>query len=70
MTTLTTMLGLTPLALGLGEGSEAQAPMARVVIGGLLSASLITLLVIPIIYTIFHPERKPREQPAGTLATV
>lgn len=67
MTTLTTMLGLTPLALGLGEGSEAQAPMARVVIGGLFSSTLITLIVIPIIYTIFHPQRQ--SQPAAALAT-
>jgi hydrophobic/amphiphilic exporter-1 (mainly G- bacteria), HAE1 family len=48
MTAMTTILGLLPLALGLGEGAEAQAPLARVVIGGLLSSTLITTLVIPI----------------------
>jgi HAE1 family hydrophobic/amphiphilic exporter-1 len=47
MTTLTTVVGLSPLALGLGEGGEVQAPMARVVIGGLVSSTLITLVVIP-----------------------
>jgi hydrophobic/amphiphilic exporter-1 (mainly G- bacteria), HAE1 family len=54
MTTLTTTFAMLPLALGVGEGAEAQAPMARAVIGGLLSASVITLFVIPIIYTMFH----------------
>ncbi len=53
MTTLTTVLGLFPLALGLGEGTEAQAPMATVVIGGLLLSTLLTLVFIPVVYTIF-----------------
>ena len=53
MTALTTMLALTPLAMGMGEGGEAQAPMARAVIGGLLSANLITLLLVPTVYSIF-----------------
>lgn len=53
MTTFTTVLGLLPLALGLGEGSEAQAPMATVVIGGLLSATFLTLVVIPVVYSVF-----------------
>jgi len=52
MTTLTTALALTPMAIGLGEGSELQAPMARVVIGGLLVSTLITLVFIPTVYTI------------------
>ncbi len=50
MTTITTILGLTPMALGLGEGGEMQAPMARVVIGGLTTSTLITLVIIPVIY--------------------
>jgi HAE1 family hydrophobic/amphiphilic exporter-1 len=50
MTTVTTVLGLTPMALGLGEGGELQAPMARVVIGGLTTSTLITLVFIPIVY--------------------
>jgi HAE1 family hydrophobic/amphiphilic exporter-1 len=54
MTTLTTALGLLPLAIGLGEGGEAQAPLARAVIGGLSSSTLITLLVVPVIYSLFH----------------
>ncbi|MDQ2069237.1 efflux RND transporter permease subunit [Natronospira bacteriovora] len=54
MTTLTTTFAMLPLALGVGEGAEQQAPMARAVIGGLLSASLLTLLVIPVLYSLFH----------------
>lgn len=50
MTALTTILGLLPLALKLGEGSEVQAPMAVVVIGGLLTSTLLTLVVIPVVY--------------------
>ena len=54
MTTLTTILGLLPLALGLGEGSEAQAPLARAVIGGLAFSTLVTLVLVPAVYTIAH----------------
>ncbi len=57
MTALTTILGLVPLALGFGDGGEAQAPMARAVIGGLLSATLITLVVVPVVYTLFERAR-------------
>lgn len=53
MTTLTTLLGLVPLAIGLGEGAEVQAAMARAVIGGLLVSTLITLVFIPVLYTTF-----------------
>jgi HAE1 family hydrophobic/amphiphilic exporter-1 len=61
MTTLTTVLALVPMALGIGEGSEVQAPMARVVIGGLMTSMLITLLFIPTIYTMIE-ERGLREK--------
>jgi len=54
MTAMTTIIGLIPLALGLGEGGEAQAPMARAVIGGLLSSTLITLVFVPVVYSIFE----------------
>ena len=50
MTTATTVLGLFPLALGLGDGAEIRAPMAVTVIGGLLSSTLLTLLTIPTLY--------------------
>jgi HAE1 family hydrophobic/amphiphilic exporter-1 len=64
MTATTTMLALMPLAIGLGEGGEAQAPMARAVIGGLFSANLITLLIVPIIYDIFEKRFGKKEQTA------
>jgi len=54
MTSIATMLGLVPMAIGLGEGGELQAPLARVVIGGLLTSTLVTLVLVPAIYTIFE----------------
>ncbi len=57
MTTLTTALGLLPLALGFGEGAEVRAPMAVTVIGGLLVSTLLTLVVIPVVYATM--DRKP-----------
>ncbi len=52
MTTLTTVLGLLPMALGLGEGAEIRAPMALTVIGGLSVGTLLTLFVIPALYAV------------------
>jgi HAE1 family hydrophobic/amphiphilic exporter-1 len=48
------MLGLVPMSLGIGEGSEMQVPLARVVIGGLLTSTLITLVFVPTVYTLFE----------------
>jgi HAE1 family hydrophobic/amphiphilic exporter-1 len=76
MTSMCTMLGLVPMSLGLGEGAELQAPLARVVIGGLLTSTLITLVFVPTVYTIFeegwsglrrgahHDEHRPDHEPA------
>ena len=68
MTAMTTILAMTPLALGLGEGGEAQAPMARAIIGGLLSSTFITLLVIPAMYALFEyrAAKKPASEKAYT----
>jgi len=52
MTTLTTVLGLLPLSFALGAGGEIQASLARVVIGGLMASTLVTLIVIPVVYLI------------------
>jgi len=52
MTTATTVLGLLPMALGLGEGAELRAPLAVTVISGLLLATVLTLVVVPVIYTL------------------
>ncbi|HUF48392.1 MAG TPA: efflux RND transporter permease subunit [Vicinamibacterales bacterium] len=54
MTSLTTILGLLPMALALGEGGELQAPLARVVIGGLAASTLVTLVLVPTMYTVFE----------------
>ena len=53
MTTLTTILAMIPLALGIGEGAEAMAPMAIVVIFGLTTSTLLTLLIVPVVYCLF-----------------
>ncbi len=59
MTTLATTLGLAPMALGLGEGSEMNAPLARSVIGGLLVGTPMTLLVIPVLHAIARRRHQP-----------
>ena len=50
MTTLCTLIGFMPLAIGVGEGAEVRAPMALTVIGGLAVSTLLTLVVIPVVY--------------------
>ncbi|MFQ5676018.1 MAG: efflux RND transporter permease subunit, partial [bacterium] len=57
MTTLTTVLGLLPMAFGLGEGAELRTPMAVTVIGGLLVGTLLTLIVIPTVYDLVVREK-------------
>ncbi len=52
MTTATTVLGLLPMAIGLGEGSELRTPMALTVIGGMITSTALTLLVVPAVYSI------------------
>ena len=64
MTMLTTTLGLLPMALGLGQGSEIRAPMAITVIGGILFSTLLTLVVVPVAYSLLD-----RKQMAGSRET-
>jgi HAE1 family hydrophobic/amphiphilic exporter-1 len=52
MTSACTVLGLVPMALGLGEGGELQRPLAITVIGGLTVGTVLTLIVIPVVYTL------------------
>jgi HAE1 family hydrophobic/amphiphilic exporter-1 len=66
MTSLTTALGLLPMAMGFGEGSEVRAPMAITVIGGLLVSTMLTLVVIPVVYSLLDRKRWP----AATTAPV
>jgi heavy metal efflux system protein len=54
MTALVASLGFVPMALATGTGAEVQRPLATVVIGGLISATLLTLLVLPALYVSFH----------------
>lgn len=68
MTTSTTVLGLLPMALGLGEGAELRTPMALTVVGGLLTSTLLTLIVIPALYVLLDRHRhevEPTAQIAG-----
>ena len=51
MTTAAMIVGMLPLALGLGEGGETQAPMGRAIIGGVITSTLLTLVVVPVLYT-------------------
>lgn len=72
ITTLTTVIGLLPLAIGLGEGSELRRPLALTIIAGLSSSTLLTLVVIPAIYAGFEVERRgalsPPAPPPGERA--
>jgi HAE1 family hydrophobic/amphiphilic exporter-1 len=61
MTSLTTILALLPLALGIGEGADAQAPLARAVVGGLSGSTLITLVLIPAVYSLCYPDKNRGE---------
>ncbi|EXJ17003.1 efflux RND transporter permease subunit [Imhoffiella purpurea] len=63
MTTSTTLLALLPLALGIGEGADAQAPLARAVLGGLAASTLITLVLIPAVYSLFHRDSGQSKTP-------
>jgi HAE1 family hydrophobic/amphiphilic exporter-1 len=53
MTTLAMIFGMLPIAMAMGEGGGFRAPMARAVIGGLITSTLLTLLVVPVVYTYF-----------------
>lgn len=71
MTALVASLGFVPMALNVGAGSEVQRPLATVVIGGIISSTILTLLVLPALYRLVHgrdeqPEREndPVRQPA------
>jgi HAE1 family hydrophobic/amphiphilic exporter-1 len=69
MTTTTTILGLVPMAIGVGEGAEVRTPMAITVIGGLLTSTLLTLVVIPVVYSLLDRKHwQPAPAPATTSA--
>ena len=72
MTTAAMIGGMMPLALGLGEGGETQAPMGRAIIGGVITSTLLTLVVVPVLYTyldaLYQRTRKRRERKAAAHA--
>jgi len=72
MTTAAMILGMLPVALGLGEGGEGRAPMAVVVIGGLITSTVLTLVVVPVVFSLVEGlrERVRRRRPAMPTATV
>jgi heavy metal efflux system protein len=65
MTALVASLGFVPMALNTGIGSEVQRPLATVVIGGVISATLLTLVVLPALYAAFAPRRRSEQLPAA-----
>ena len=56
MTALAMIIGMLPMALGLGEGGEQNAPLGRAVIGGLLVATFFTLVVVPLVYSVLRQD--------------
>ena len=72
MTALAMIIGMTPMALGLGEGGEQNAPLGRAVIGGLLFATVSTLLFVPVLYAGVHERlaRRAARRGHGAIAPV
>jgi heavy metal efflux system protein len=68
MTALVASLGFLPMAMATGTGAEVQKPLATVVVGGLISATFLTLFVLPALYVLFGRER-PAIVPAGTVSS-
>jgi multidrug efflux pump subunit AcrB len=71
MTALAMIIGMAPMALGLGEGGEQNAPLGRAVIGGLAFATCATLMFVPVVFSIVHGRKKnaPSEVSAIPAAT-
>ena len=67
ITTVSTVLGLLPMAIGFGEGAEVRTPMAITVIGGITVSTLLTLVVIPVVYSLMTREHRPLDLPAATM---
>jgi multidrug efflux pump subunit AcrB len=65
MTALAMIIGMVPMALGLGDGGEQNAPLGRAVIGGLLFATTATLIFVPVVFSIVHARYKHAPDSAG-----
>jgi multidrug efflux pump subunit AcrB len=59
MTALAMVIGMAPMALGLGEGGEQNAPLGRAVVGGLIFATIATLMFVPVVFSLVHGNRRP-----------
>jgi multidrug efflux pump subunit AcrB len=59
MTALAMIIGMVPMAMGLGEGGEQNAPLGRAVIGGLMCATVATLFFVPAVFSLFHRSGSP-----------
>jgi cobalt-zinc-cadmium resistance protein CzcA len=68
MTALVASLGFVPMAFNVGAGSEVQRPLATVVIGGIISATLLTLFVLPVLYRLVHRRSESAERTAPAVA--
>ena len=66
MTALAMIIGMIPMALGLGDGGEQNAPLGRAVIGGLLCATVATLVFVPAVFSMFHGRRRHRRERSST----
>ena len=58
MTSVAMIFGMLPIAMGLGPGSEARAPMAHAIIGGVITSTVLTLVVVPVIYDLIHQQKR------------
>jgi multidrug efflux pump subunit AcrB len=67
MTALAMVIGMAPMALGLGEGGEQNAPLGRAVIGGLIFATVSTLFFVPVVFSIIHRHDGPKPLPEANL---
>ena len=65
MTALAMIIGMLPMALGLGEGGEQNAPLGRAVIGGLLFATVATLMFVPVVFSMVHNKREDAAESAN-----
>ena len=65
MATLGAAIGLLPAAVSTGIGAQAQQPLARVVVGGMITAAVLILVVLPVLYSIFGPGRRSGQEPGA-----
>ena len=68
MTALAMIIGMAPMALGLGEGGEQNAPLGRAVIGGLVFATIATLMLVPVVFSFMHKKQTPNAAPPSEIA--